>query len=80
MKPLSNNVIFRKQNSYASQKSSVIMTIEPEVEFIAEHIGSQVENVKVGDRLVIPAGKAKAINSDNKFMISEDDILGIYTK
>ena len=80
MKPLSNNVIFRKQNAYASQKSSLIMTIEPEEEFIVEHIGVKVENVKPGDRIVIAPRKAKAINTDNKFMISEDDILAVYTK
>tara|TARA_R110000868_G_scaffold132345_2_gene343053 strand:+ start:697 stop:939 length:243 start_codon:yes stop_codon:yes gene_type:complete len=80
MKPLSNNVIFRKQNSYASQKSSLIMTIEPEEEFIVEHIGAKVENVKPGDRIVIAARKAKSINSDDRFMISEDDILAVYTK
>lgn len=78
MKPLSNNVIFRKQNSYASQKSSLIMTIEPEVELIVEHIGALVENVKPGDRIEVVPRKAKAINRDEKYTISEDDILAVY--
>lgn len=80
MKPLSNNVIFRKQNSYASQKSSLIMTIEPEVELIVEHIGPLVENVIPGDRIEVVPRKAKAINRDEKYTISEDDILAVYAK
>jgi co-chaperonin GroES (HSP10) len=56
------------------------MTIEAEEEFIVEHIGAKVENVKPGDRIVIAPRKAKSINSDDKFMISEDDILAVYTK
>lgn len=80
MKPLSNNIIFRKQNSYASQKSSVIMTIEPEIELIVEHVGAMVENIKPGDRIIVTPGKAKAINRDEKYTISEDDVLGVYAK
>lgn len=82
MKPLKNNVIYRKDTAYASQKSSILHTIEPEVAWIVEHIGSKVEHVKVGDRIVI-SGPPRAINTEDMrnrlFMISEDNILGVYS-
>lgn len=56
------------------------MTIEPEIELIVEHVGAMVETVKPGDRIIVTPGKAKAINHDEKYTISEDDVLGVYAK
>ena len=82
MTPLGNNIIFRKQNTYASQRSSIIQTVEPEVAWMVEAVGPKVESLKIGDRIVIPSSSPKTIGTfDNKqlFMISEDDIIAVYT-
>jgi hypothetical protein len=81
MKPLKNNVIYRKDTTYASQKSSILHTIEPEVAWIVEYIGSKVEHVKAGDRIIISGSPRAISDKDMKsqlFMISEDNILGVY--
>ena len=80
MKPIGNNIIFRKENTYASQKSTLIQTVEPEVAWMVQYVGPKVENIKVGDRIVITKQPRTVDSSKNLFMMSEDDVAAVYTK
>ena len=78
MKPLKNNIIYRKEVVLGGQASSIIIEMNPEFSWIVEAVGPQVKYVKVGDRMAIRT-QPKLLN-DDKYLISEDDVLGVYSK
>jgi len=81
MRPLKNNVIYRQDVVLGGQTSSSIIAIDPETAWIVEAVGSQVKDVKIGDRIAI-SGHPRPINQEKKqlFMIAEDQILAVYGK
>lgn len=78
MKALGKNVIVRRKAVYASQKSSVITTIEPEWAWYVESIGSEVEDVKVGDRVYVAGGRQVEVSKDI-YRVPIESILAVYT-
>jgi co-chaperonin GroES (HSP10) len=77
MKPTGNKVLVRRENTYASQKSSIIMTVEAEYKWTVESIGGEVEDLKKGDRVVLGKLGIKELDT-NLFLTSADNILAKY--
>lgn len=79
MQALGKNVIVRRTADYTSQKSSVIMTIEPEWRWHVLSVGSEVTEIKVGDRVLVAAGKQVEIEKDT-FRVPIESIIAVFTE
>ena len=79
MKAIGKNVIVKREQSYASQKSSVIMTLEPEWKWVVQSVGPNVdEPIKVGDRVHVAGGKQVEVSKDT-YRVPIESILAVYT-
>jgi len=79
MKAIGKNVIVKREASYASQQSNLLVTIEPEWKWIVQSVGSKVEEpIKVGDRVQVAGGKQIEVSKDT-YRVPIESILAVYT-
>jgi hypothetical protein len=79
MQAIGKNVIVKREPSYASQKSDLLVTIEPEWKWIIQSVGSKVEEpIKVGDRVQVAGGKQIEVSKDI-YRVPIESILAVYT-
>ena len=80
MKATGKNIILNREFIIAPQQSSILVSLEPEVKWTVDSIGSKVEEeIAVGDRVLLPPGKPAEI-APGKFLVPASSVLAIYTK
>jgi NADPH:quinone reductase-like Zn-dependent oxidoreductase len=80
MEAIGDNVILHRSNTYAEQKSDLIMTLEPEVKWVVESVGGKVkENLNKGDRVILTPCKPIELGK-NLYRVPASAIIAVYTK
>lgn len=80
MKATGKNLILNREFIIAPQQSSLLVSLEPEVKWTVDSVGSKVEEeIAVGDRVLLPPGKPVEI-APGKFLVAASLVLAIYTK
>jgi len=80
LKPLKNNIIYKRDMAFKGAKSDIIHVIDPEIAWIVESVGPKVIHVKPGDRIAVPSPIKHITEDKSHFIVPESDVLAIYEK
>lgn len=79
MKPLHNRLVVKRLDSAAETSFGFILETEPIDECTVIAIGPDVQDVKVGETIILSRNVGQAVKHDDEWVtvITEDDVLAI---